>query len=58
MVLAAMSTEEVGLIIIGGVVALILLGLMVFFPDVMFGRHKRSEKWDEFLHQPPDPPQE
>jgi hypothetical protein len=53
--LAAMTTETVGLILIGGVVAIISLYLMIF-TDVMFGKHIRSEKWDEFLHQPPKRP--
>lgn len=52
-----MTTVTVGVILIGGVVAIISLYLMIF-TDVMFGKHKRSEKWDEFLHQPPKPPQD
>lgn len=54
MLVAAMTTEEVGLVLIGGGVALISLYLMIF-TNVMFGQDKRSEKWDEFLHQPPNP---
>lgn len=57
MLLAAMTTETVGMILIGGVVAIISLYLMTF-TDVMFGKHKRSAKWDEFLHQRPMPPQD
>jgi hypothetical protein len=52
-----MTTEVVGLIVIGGILAIITLYVMVF-TDIMFGKHERSEKWDEVLNQPPKPPQE
>ena len=55
LVLAARSGPEPW-VLISGVFAVLSLGLMLF-TDVMFGKHERSDRWDEFLHRPP-PPQE
>lgn len=29
--------------------------VVLLFTNAMFGKHERSEKWDDFLHQPPRP---
>ena len=48
----AADSRDYALELIVGVIALVSL-LLMLFTNVMFGKHERSEEWDELLHQPP-----